>query len=169
MPGRNTKVMLVDDDNELRNTMADILAVSGIEVDTACDAPAAYALLEHGRYDVAIVDMVLPGPSGVDVIRRTKMKSPGTRIVICTAYYSYYNCELLCQAELLGVDATVRKPVNPLALVALVKDLASRVSCGKPQVPDSEAREEPAKVLTPDSKARRQRANSRLLTLGIEA
>jgi DNA-binding response OmpR family regulator len=124
--------MLVDDDRELRNTLADILGAVGIEVDTACDAPAAYSLLELGQYDVALVDMVLPGPSGVDVIRRIKGKSPGTRIVICTAFYSYFNCDLLVQAELLGVDATVRKPVDPLALVALVRDLASRASDGKP-------------------------------------
>ena len=125
MPEPDIKVLLVDDDKELRDTLADILAAVGIEVDSACDAPAAYSLLEQGRYDVAIVDMVLPGPSGVEVIRRIKRKSQGTRIVICTAYYSYFNCELLIKAELLGVDATVHKPVDPLALVALVKKLAS--------------------------------------------
>jgi DNA-binding response OmpR family regulator len=146
MPERNIRVMLVDDDNALRNTMADILTAVGIDVDTACDAPAAYSLLEQGRYDVAIVDMVLPGPSGVDVIRRIKRTSRGTRVVICTAYYSYYNCDLLVQAELLGVDATVRKPVDPLALAALVKDLASRASGAKPQAPDSGAHEELAKL-----------------------
>jgi DNA-binding NtrC family response regulator len=124
MPER-IRVLLVDDDNELRNTTGDILAAVGIEVDPACDAPAAYALLEAGPYDVAIVDMVLPGPSGVEVIRRIKRKSPDTRVIICTAYYSYYNCDLLIQAELLGVAATVHKPVDPMALVKLVKDLAS--------------------------------------------
>jgi len=145
MPERNIRVMLVDDDRELRNTLADILGAVGIEVDTACDAPAAFALLEQGKYDVAIVDMVLPGPSGVDVIRRIKRMSRGTRVVICTAFYSYFNCDLLVQAELIGVDATVRKPVDPLALVALVKELASRAPDAKPQVSDSEAHEEPAK------------------------
>ena len=139
MPERSIRVMLVDDDKELRNTMADILNAVGIDVDTACDAPAAYSLLERGRYDVAIVDMVLPGPSGVDVIRRIKRMSRGTRVVICTAYYSYFNCDLLIQAELLGVDATVHKPVDPLAFVALVKELASRAPDAKPQVTDSEA------------------------------
>jgi|WetSurMetagenome_2_1015567.scaffolds.fasta_scaffold55560_3 DNA-binding response OmpR family regulator len=146
MPERNVKVILVDDDNALRNTMADILSAVGIEVDPACDAPAAYALLDQRRYDVAIVDMVLPGPSGVDVIRRIKRTAPGTRIIICTAYYSFFNCDLLIQAELLGVEATVRKPVDPLALAALVKDLASRVSGERPQAPDSKAPEELAKL-----------------------
>jgi DNA-binding response OmpR family regulator len=141
MPER-IRVMLVDDDRGLRDTMADILTAKGIEVDAACDAYAAYALLENGHYDVAIIDMVLPGPSGVDVIRKTKLKSPSTLIVICTAYYSYYNCELLVQAELLGVDATVRKPADPLALVALVKDLVSRAASGKPQAPVAGVSEE---------------------------
>ena len=139
MPERSIRVMLVDDDKELRNTMADILGALDIEVDTACDAPSAYALLEKGRYDVAIVDMVLPGASGVDVIRRIRRMSRGTRVVICTAYYSYFNCDLLIQAELLGVDATAHKPVDPLAFVALVKELGSRVPDAKPQVTDSEA------------------------------
>ena len=48
-----------------------------------------------------------------------------TNVGTYTAYYSYYNCDLLIQAELLGVAATVHKPVDPLALVALVRDLAS--------------------------------------------
>jgi DNA-binding NtrC family response regulator len=130
MPERNIRVLLVDDDNELRNTTGDVLLAAGIEVDPACDAPAAYALLEKGRYDVAIVDMVLPGPSGVDVIRRIKRMSRETRVIICTAYYSYYNCDLLIQAELLGVAATVHKPVDPMALVTLIKDLASHPAPG---------------------------------------
>jgi DNA-binding NarL/FixJ family response regulator len=78
-------------------------------------------MLADGRYDVAVVDMVLPGPSGVEVIRKFKSSSPATRIIICTAYDS---SELLAEAQTLGVDRTVHKPADPAALIALIKKLA---------------------------------------------
>ena len=81
----------------------------------------AFAMIADGRYDVAVVDMVLPGPSGVEVIRKFKSISPATRIIICTAYDS---SELLAEAQTLGVDRTVHKPADPAALIALIKKLA---------------------------------------------
>ena len=76
MPERKMKVLLVEDNAGLLDTLADILRVMDMEVDTAPDAPVAFGLLNEGRYDVAVVDMVLPGSSGVEVNRRLKACSP---------------------------------------------------------------------------------------------
>lgn len=122
MPERSIRVLLVEDNVGLLDTLADILEVAGMEADKAVDAPAALRMLEGGRYDVAVVDMVLPGLSGVDVIRKLKDSSPATRIVVCTAYY---NSELLTQAQALGIDQTVHKPADPAVLVDLVRKLAA--------------------------------------------
>ena len=121
MPDRKTKVLLVEDSTGLLDTLADILRTLGMEVDTALDASAAFGLLKAGRYDVAVVDMVLPGPSGVEVIRKLKASSPDTRVIVCTAYY---NSELLVQAQALGIDRTIHKPADPAKLIALIKELA---------------------------------------------
>jgi DNA-binding response OmpR family regulator len=124
MPERSisTRVLLVEDNVGLLDTLADILQVAGMEVDKAIDAPTALRMLEAGRYDVAVVDMVLPGLSGVDVIRKLKDSSPATRIVVCTAYY---DSELLTQAQALGIDQTLHKPADPAVLVDLIRKLAA--------------------------------------------
>ena len=129
MPERKTKVLLVEDNAGLLDTLADILRVMDMEVDSALDAPVAFGLLNEGRYDVAVVDMVLPGSSGVEVIRKLKAASPATRIIVCTAYY---NSELLVEAQALGIDHTVHKPADPAELIALIKNLVSPASDGKP-------------------------------------
>jgi DNA-binding response OmpR family regulator len=128
MPERNIRVLLVEDNPGLLDTLADILQAAGMEVDTAMDAPAAFGMLEGGRYDVAVVDIILPGPSGVEVIRKFKSSSPATRIIACTAYY---DSELLSEAQALGIDQTVHKPADPALLIALVRELAASTPGGK--------------------------------------
>jgi DNA-binding response OmpR family regulator len=135
MPERKMKVLLVEDNAGLLDTLADILRVMDMEVDTALDAPIAFGLLNEGHYDVAVVDMVLPGPSGVEVIRRLKASSPETRIIVCTAYY---NSELLVEAQAFGIDRTVHKPTDPAVLIALIRELGSPPASGsdaKPHAP----------------------------------
>jgi DNA-binding response OmpR family regulator len=124
----NTRVLLVEDNPGLLDTLADILRATGMDVDTALDAPAALSLVADGRYDVAVVDMVLPGPSGVEVIRKFKASSPATRIIVCTAYY---DSELLVQAQALGIDRTIHKPADPVMLIGLIKKLVEPASGGK--------------------------------------
>jgi len=122
MPERTIRVLLVEDNPGLLDTLADILRVMDMEVDTALDAPVAFGLLNERRYDVAIVDMVLPGASGIDVIHRLKASSPKTRIIVCTAYY---NSELLVEAQAIGIDRTVHKPTDPAVLIELIRELGS--------------------------------------------
>jgi DNA-binding response OmpR family regulator len=121
MPERKIKVLLVEDNAGLLDTLADILRAVDMEVDTALDASIAFDLLKEARYDVAVVDMVLPGPSGVEVIQKIKASSPDTRVIVCTAYY---NSELLTEAQALGIDRTVHKPADPATVIALIKELA---------------------------------------------
>jgi two-component system, NtrC family, C4-dicarboxylate transport response regulator DctD len=121
MPERKIAVLLVEDNAGLLDTLADILRVMDMDVDTALDAPVAFGLLNERRYDVAVVDMVLPGASGVEVIRRLKASSPDTRVIVCTAYY---NSELLVEAQALGIDRTVHKPTDPAVLIGLIKELS---------------------------------------------
>lgn len=125
MPERNIRVLLVDDNQGLLDTLADVLWSARMDVGKAIDAPTAFGLLAQEHYDVAVVDMVLPGPTGVEVVRRLKESSSTTRIIICTAYYDN---QLLLEARSLGVDDTVQKPADPAALIALIRKLAGPVA-----------------------------------------
>jgi len=87
MPESSIRVLVVEDNQDLLDTFADVLWSAGMEIDKAIDAHEAAGMLARTHYDIAVIDMVLPGPSGVEVIRKLKESSPTTRIVICTAYY----------------------------------------------------------------------------------
>jgi len=131
MPKRNASVLLVEDSRGLRQTLADILRTADMKVDTASDAPAAFRKLDHGRYDVAIVDLVLPGPSGVEVIRKIKSSAPATRIIVCTAFYDGH---LLAEALELGVELTVFKPADPGLLIGLIEKSIGHAPGGTPRI-----------------------------------
>jgi DNA-binding response OmpR family regulator len=124
MPESSVRVLLVEDNQGLLDTLADVLWSAGMTVGKALDAPEAFGMLAQERYDVAIVDMILPGPSGVEVIRKLRESSPTTRVIICTAYYDN---QLLLQAREIGVDETVQKPADPAALIALIRKLTGPV------------------------------------------
>jgi len=134
MPKRNASVLLVEDSRGLRQTLADILRTADMEVDTASDATAALRRLERGRYDVAIVDLVLlPGPSGIEVIRTLRSKSPATRVFACTAYYEG---SLLAEAWELGIEQVIFKPVDPGLLIELIQKSVEPALGGKSQTPN---------------------------------
>ena len=133
MTVEDTRVLLVEDSHGLRQTMADILRATGMRVDTARDASEAFRMLARRRYDVAIVDLVLlPGPSGIDVIRHLKSSSPTTRVFACTAYT---RGELLADVRALGAEV-IFKPVDPVQFVELIEQSAGPASGEKPQAPD---------------------------------
>jgi DNA-binding response OmpR family regulator len=132
---RSKSVLLVEDNAGLRRTLADILRAAGMKVDTAADAPAAFRKLDRGRYDVAVVDMVLPGPSGVEVIRKIKSTAPATRIIACTAFYDGH---LLADALELGVELTVYKPADPGLLIGLIEQSAGPAPGGTARTSDPE-------------------------------
>jgi len=130
MPERKTRVLLVEDSVGLRDTLADVLRAAGMEVDTASDASAASGRLTHGRYDVAIVDLVLPGRSGVQVIRELKSVSPATHVFVCTAYPEG---ELVTEAWALGIEVAISKPADPGLLIGLIEKSVGPAQEGNPK------------------------------------
>lgn len=81
---RNGHILLVDDDSEIRAILKSLLEPGGFHVEGAADGFEALDQAIAGRFDVAVVDLVLPGLSGLETIRRLKEVSPDTRLVILT-------------------------------------------------------------------------------------
>jgi DNA-binding NtrC family response regulator len=87
-------------------------------VDTANDAATALALVERNRYDVALLDLKLPGTDGVELFRRIRKAQPETVGVIVTAYATPDAEATAAQA---GASQVLSKPVNFTKLLSLVK------------------------------------------------
>ena len=87
-PG-NPSLLLVDDDLDVCANMADILAdLGGYHVDVAHDGPSALHLVRQRPYDVALLDLKMPGMDGLTLYRELKQLRSGTVAILVTAYAS---------------------------------------------------------------------------------
>jgi two-component system cell cycle response regulator len=82
------KILIVDDDPNLRKTLADILRVKGYEPSVAAGGAAAVAAAKHEKFSLALIDLNLPDMSGLDVMAHIKAISPLTEAIILTGHAS---------------------------------------------------------------------------------
>jgi response regulator RpfG family c-di-GMP phosphodiesterase len=116
------RLLLVDDDDGLRALLRTTFEVVDIEVDEAGDTREAGRRVAERRPDVIVLDVLMPGETGIDFCRRLKA-DPATRdipVVLLTGSEG----GTLAASDAAGADAFVRKPFSPLELLAVVERLA---------------------------------------------
>jgi len=119
------RILIVDDDQDMRNALQFLLESYGGEVRTAASAAEALAALEHSRPDVLLSDVAMPGGSGYDLMR-TIVAQAGRDAPPAAALSSYAKETDREQAVAVGFRTLLAKPIDPGALIALVADLAGR-------------------------------------------
>jgi two-component system response regulator PilR (NtrC family) len=109
-------ILVVDDEQSMREFLEILLRKGGHELTLEADVPAALARLQGAAFDLVITDLRLGRDSGLDVLKATKTSSPGTEVVVVTAYATTENA---IQAMKLGAYDYVLKPfkVDELKLV----------------------------------------------------
>lgn len=112
------KILVVDDQRNLRATLAIMLRASGHEVDEAGDADAAVGLASGNGYDLVITDLRLGAKDGIDVLRRTKEASLMTEVIVMTAYGTI---ESAVEAMRLGAYDYIQKPFTEQELTVKVE------------------------------------------------
>ncbi|HVZ73288.1 MAG TPA: response regulator [Polyangia bacterium] len=85
---RGARLLLVDDDETFRRRLARALGERGLEVVAVADPAAALAEAARAPFAYAVVDLKMPGGSGLDVVRALAARDVGTRIVVLTGYGS---------------------------------------------------------------------------------
>jgi cyclic di-GMP phosphodiesterase len=116
------RLLLVDDDDGLRALLRTTFEVVDIEVDEARDAREAERRIAESRPDVIVLDVLMPGESGLDFCRR--LKSDPARSDIPIVLLTGSDGGTLVASDAAGADAFVRKPFSPLELLAVVERLA---------------------------------------------
>ncbi|MDY0151029.1 MAG: response regulator [Candidatus Cloacimonas sp.] len=81
-----SRILLVDDDRLLREVIGDFLSAHGLEVDLAEDATHALAKFEQGKYQLALIDLVMPGMNGLELMSRLRELDPMMFCIIMTGY-----------------------------------------------------------------------------------
>src|SRR4051812_16097114 len=84
----NWRVLVVDDDAGMRETLTDILAGAGIVAEAASSAGAAEEIVRGGAVALAIVDQRLPDMAGTDLAEKLKTHDPDLPVLILTGYAS---------------------------------------------------------------------------------
>lgn len=77
-------ILIIDDDSNLRKTLADILRLKGFETVSAADGMAGLALMTDNPVYLALVDIGLPDISGVEILKRIKADYPAIEVIILT-------------------------------------------------------------------------------------
>ena len=102
-------LLLVDDDAVYRERLATAITARGYEVRTAADAEAAAALAEADSPEFAVLDLRMPGGSGLDLLRRLMAIDPTTRVLMLTGYGSIATA---MEAVRLGAVNYLTKPAD---------------------------------------------------------
>lgn len=84
--GKSRRVLIVDDDAEMRALLADVLQQEGYEVAEAKDGAEAVLALRAKRFDVILMDKNMPGPSGLDLLPGFRRVCPQSPIIMMTAF-----------------------------------------------------------------------------------
>ena len=82
----NKSLLVVDDDLPFRERLSRSMQKKGFEVDSADSFASAVEIIEKHKYDYAIVDMRLTDGSGLELIKKMQIKSPGTKSLLLTGY-----------------------------------------------------------------------------------
>lgn len=117
-----TRILVVDDEPALREPLAFLLEKEGFEVDTAADGRAALDQFERSAPDLILLDLMLPGTSGLEVCRQVRATS-SVPIIMLTAKDS--EVDIVVGLEL-GADDYVTKPYSSRELLARVKAVLRR-------------------------------------------
>ncbi|WP_076415862.1 response regulator [Shewanella sp. UCD-KL12] len=108
------KVLIAEDDNDLRQNMVDILQLEGYEVIGVVSAEDAISACEKQTFDIALLDLVMPGMTGVEAISNLRQLNPFLAIIIVTAYATV---ETAVDAMKKGADSVITKPFNSGELI----------------------------------------------------
>ena len=140
-------LLIVEDDDDLRTTLARRLGEAGYDVATAATGPDALAAVEAEVPDLVVLDVMLPGLDGVEVCRRLRAAHPLLYILMLTARAD--ELDRVVGLEV-GADDYVTKPFSLQEVVARIRAALRRVRTVREQIASGAADDEDAAIETGD-------------------
>jgi two-component system OmpR family response regulator len=125
------RVLIVDDELRLATALARGLSAEGFAVAVAHDGVSGLKLAQDGDFDAVVLDIMLPGLSGYDVLRRLRATNEHTAVMMLSAKDGEHD---LADAFELGADDFMVKPFSYLVLVARLRALQRRARTQVPAV-----------------------------------
>ncbi|HHY92477.1 MAG TPA: response regulator [Firmicutes bacterium] len=117
------KILIIDDEKNIRLTLSACLEGTDYEVETAISGEHGLEKFGAGRFDLVLLDMKLPGMDGMEVLRRLKARDPSVKVIMMTAYATI---ETAVEAMKLGAVDYLKKPFTPEEIRLLVGQVLER-------------------------------------------
>jgi DNA-binding NtrC family response regulator len=115
------RVLLIDDNEDIRMFARHILEAAGFEVVEAADGDKGIRLFRSGGADAVVTDLFMPGRDGLEVIKEISLVSPGVGIVASSGGGYGGQLDMLPIARHLGAIEILPKPFRPAQLLAAVE------------------------------------------------
>ena len=123
LPNRDARILLIDDEAAIRESIETLLTLEGFHVSLAPDGQAGLDLLSRNQYDLLLLDLALPGESGIDLLPRIKDMRPELPVIMITAFGTVGN---VVDAIHAGAENFVQKPWDNEKLLADIRSAIGR-------------------------------------------
>ncbi len=117
------RILIIDDEAAIRESLDTLLTLEGFSVSMASDGPAGMELISKNEYDLLLLDLALPGESGIDLLPRIVETQPDLPVIMITAFGTVGN---VVDAIRAGAENFVQKPWDNEKLLADIRTAIAR-------------------------------------------
>ncbi len=117
------RILIIDDDNQLRGMLRTMIEKEGYEAEDAPDGEVGMKLQEENPFDLIITDIIMPNKEGIAVITDIKSTYPDVKIIAISGGGRIVPNDYLGIAEKLGADVTLSKPFERVRLLNAINKL----------------------------------------------
>jgi DNA-binding response OmpR family regulator len=119
-PNPRQRILVVEDDDDIRRLNAEVLICSGYKVDAAADGAVAWDILQLNTYDLLVTDHNMPKLSGVELLKKLHAARMALPVILASGTIP---TEKLKRHPWLQINATLLKPYTPDELLATIRNV----------------------------------------------
>lgn len=120
------KILVVEDETDIRTLILFHLKNGGFETESAENGDEALDMLRNNKYDLIILDIMLPGTNGIDILKYIRYESRNKKLPVIITSALTEDVDIITALEL-GADDYMTKPFSPRVLLAKIKSVLRRV------------------------------------------
>jgi DNA-binding NtrC family response regulator len=117
------RLLIIDDEPSIRESLETLLTLEGFDVSLASDGPRGLDILSHEEFDLLLLDLALPGESGIDLLPRITGMHPNLPVIMITAFGTVGN---VVDAVRAGAENFIQKPWDNEKLLADIRSAIAR-------------------------------------------
>jgi DNA-binding NtrC family response regulator len=119
----NFKILIVDDEESLINSLSHVLTLEGYTLITANDGDTAIQIVKDQHCDAIILDIKMPGKDGFEVLQFVKQHDPSVKVIMLTGYNDLANA---MRSKKIGADDFIGKPYDISEVLTTLQRLLNK-------------------------------------------